>query len=86
MIVICITYRAIVNCSCSSSKVIKECHFYITDDIELDTLFVQHYLFQHWNWLDENGVNLEEHMVFSDGPSSQFKTAERYTLLVNILV
>jgi hypothetical protein len=32
-------------------KVIKDAHFYISDDKEHDTLFVQHCFLLHWRWL-----------------------------------
>lgn len=31
--------------------VVKECHFYVSDDKAHDTLFVQHCLKQHNDWL-----------------------------------
>ena len=34
----------------------KESHFYITDDEKHDSLFVQHCLMQHWQWLQSQGM------------------------------
>jgi hypothetical protein len=55
------------------SEWIKESHFYVSDDKEHDTLFVQHCLLLHWNWLNEQGFKAKQHWVFSDGCSAQFK-------------
>lgn len=52
---------------------IKQSHFYISDDKEHDTLFVQHCLLLHWRWLKEQGFTPKQHWVFSDGCSAQFK-------------
>lgn len=54
-------------------KLIKAAHFWISDDREHDTLFVQFCFIQHWEWLQSQGVTPREHWVFSDGCSSQFK-------------
>jgi hypothetical protein len=54
-------------------EMLKETHYYISDDRVHDTLFVQHYLLEHWNWLHVQGFSLVEHSVFSDRCVSQFK-------------
>ena len=65
-----IMYHIILNANKTRSKVVKEQHFYISDDTEHDTLFVQHCLREHSKWLDEHGITFKEHIVFSDGPLS----------------
>lgn len=57
-----------------ADKVLKNIHFYISDDKEHDTLFVQHCLQVHSVWLQEQGFNfLKRHWVWSDGCAAQFK-------------
>ena len=51
----------------NEKKVVKESHFYNSDDHNHDTLFVQYCLTQHWKWLDAQGINPSEHIVFSNG-------------------
>jgi hypothetical protein len=47
--------------------VVKECHFYVSDDKVHDTLFVQHCFRLHHNWLSSRGIKYLEHLVWSDG-------------------
>jgi hypothetical protein len=72
-ILVHITYRLVVNQARNTSKIVKESHFYISDDKKHDSFFVQHCMLQHWTWLKELGVSPTEHVVFSDGSSAQFK-------------
>lgn len=71
------------------TKFLKESHFYISDDREHDTLFVQHCLLLHWQHLANSGVTPKQHWVFSDGCSAQFKCSRamffvaRYPSLTN---
>ena len=58
-----------------SSEWIKDSNFYISDDKEHDTLFVQHCILLHWKWLIEEGFKPKQHWVFSDGYSAQFQGA-----------
>ena len=48
MILVPITYRVQVNRKSDENTVIKEAHFYISDDKSHDILFVQHCLIEHW--------------------------------------
>lgn len=57
------------------SKYLKESHFYISDDREHDTLFVQHCMLLHWKHLIDGGFKPRQHWVFSDGCAAQFKGA-----------
>jgi hypothetical protein len=74
-ILVHLTYRLnlVPDPKVRGSKWIKESHFYISDDKEHDTLFIQHCLLLHWNWLCEKGFKPRQHWVFSDGCSAQFK-------------
>jgi hypothetical protein len=57
-----------------ASPILKEGHFWISDDKDHDTVFVQFCFKQHWNWLQERGITPGEHWVFLDGCSAQFKS------------
>jgi hypothetical protein len=58
----------------SSTRVLTEYHFYISDDKTHDNMFVQHCFSLHWRFLVEQGFQLpEEYIVFSDGCATQFK-------------
>jgi hypothetical protein len=56
-------------------KVIKESHFYVSDDKKHDIVFVQHCLLMHWRWIVDHGIRPQEHWVFLDGCAGQFKGA-----------
>ena len=56
-----------------SGDVKKVIHFFISDDKKHDTLFVQHCFRLHWQWLLRQGLELNQHWVWSDGAASQFK-------------
>ena len=45
-------------------------HFYISDNKNHDTLFVQHCFMLHYQWLEEIGVSPKEHWVWLDGAAS----------------
>lgn len=77
-ILVHITYRVVVNRSTKVQKIVKESHFYISDDKEHDTLFVQHCMLKHWKWLDQHGINPKQHVVFSDGSAAQFKNCRGF--------
>ena len=55
-------------------RIIKEQHYWISDDPEHDTLYVQHCFGLHWRWLRAKGLCPTEHWVFSDGCARQFKS------------
>jgi hypothetical protein len=64
------------------NKVIKESHFYVSDDKEHETLFVQHYLLFHWQCLCDQGV---QPCAFLDGCASQFKGAQSMLFVAKYL-
>jgi hypothetical protein len=55
--------------------IMKQTHFYISDDKDHDSAYVQHCLLLHWDWLEDSGFIPDEHWVYSDGCSAQFKCA-----------
>jgi hypothetical protein len=50
-----------------------EYHYYISDDMEHDTLFVQHCFEFHWTHLTMHEIYPNEHLVWSNGYGAQFK-------------
>jgi hypothetical protein len=72
-ILVHITYRVVIDEDTTEPTVLKESHFYVSDDRRHDSFFVQHCLLVHWRWLQEKGFTPVEHIVWSDGCASQFK-------------
>jgi hypothetical protein len=56
-------------------ETVKQIHFYISDDKEHDSAFIQYYLLLHWDWVLDARLTPQEHWVYSDGCSAQFKCA-----------
>jgi hypothetical protein len=44
-----------------SPKLIKESHFYVSDNKEYNMLYVQHCLLLYWNWLVNQAFKPHEH-------------------------
>ena len=59
----------------NNHEVIKEYHFYISDDRTHDTCFVQHCFGMLYKELSRRKINFKEHWVWSDGCAGQFKSA-----------
>jgi len=51
-------------------EIVKQTHFYISDDKDHDSAFVQHCLLLNWDWLVDAGLSMQEHWFFSDGCST----------------
>ena len=64
--------------------VIKEYHFYVSDDREHDTLFVQHCFGLMYESFRKKGVSFTEHWIWSDGCAGQFKSARSFYWLSHI--
>jgi hypothetical protein len=58
------------------AQMIRETHYYISNDKSHDTLFVQHCFMQYWRWMQSRGFLPSTHYVFSDGCVGQFKSAK----------
>lgn len=58
-----------------SSQILKEVHYYISNNKMHNNLFVQHVLILHWDYLKNLGCYPRLHAVWSDGCSTQFKCA-----------
>ena len=55
--------------------VIKEYHFYISDDRTHDTHFVQHCFGVFYESLKAHGIVFNEHWIWSDGCAGKFKSS-----------
>jgi hypothetical protein len=64
----------VANPNCGEKKLLTKYHYYISDDNEHDTLFVQHCFQLHWSHLTIGGFYPNEHFVWSDGCMVQFKS------------
>lgn len=67
-----------VSAQDTSRDIIADYHFYISDDNNHDTLFVQHCMDQHWEWMADQGIHVDQHWVWSDGAASQFKACRPF--------
>ena len=74
--------------STNQAQVIKkEYHFYISDDKEHDTHFVEHFFQTFFEYLRNKNIKIEKHFVWSDGCTTQFKSARPfYALCLRIRV
>ncbi len=57
------------------SRIITEYHFYISDDKQHDSEFVQYCFGLHWDHMQRNGYAPKQHWVWSDGCAAQFKSS-----------
>ena len=68
--------------SIDQARVIKkEYHFYISDDKEHDTHFVEHCFKTFFEYLKNKNIKIEKHFVWSDGCATQFKSARPFYAL-----
>lgn len=69
--------------------VIKEVHFWMSDNKDHHTLFVQKYFVTHWEWLLDREDIPKQHCVFLDGCAGQYKSCRamyfvaRYSTIIN---
>ena len=54
--------------------IIKEYHFYISDDRTHDTYFVQHYFGKIYDSLKNRGIKFNKHWIWSDRCAGQLKS------------
>jgi hypothetical protein len=66
-----ITYR--VNPSFDSSihesRLVKDVHYFVSDDTSYNTLYVQHAFMLQWDFLTAQGCFPAHHIIWSDGYS-----------------
>ncbi len=80
-ILVHITYRVNVEYDVTdpqSFRVLKEVHYYINDDKTHDSLFAKHAFTIHWGYMKSKGCFSKQHLVWSDGCSTQFKCAKAW--------
>ena len=58
-----------------NQHIIKQYHFYISDDCTHDTCFVQHCFGKIYDSLKNCGITFNEHWIWSDICACQFKSA-----------
>jgi hypothetical protein len=63
------------------SGLIKEVHYFVSNDTSHDTLFVQHAFMFHWSHLQSQRCTPSNHIVWSDGCLSQFESAKAWHFL-----
>jgi len=68
-----------------SKKVITDYFYYISDDRVHDSLFVQHCLTLHWEHITEAGNLPQQHRVWSDGCSAQFKGSKVWFFVARLV-
>ncbi len=76
-----ITYKVNVEYDATnhqSSRVLKEVHYYMSDDKTHNSLFVQHIFTLHWGYMKSKRCFPKQHLVWSDGCSTQFKCARAW--------
>jgi hypothetical protein len=59
-------------------RILKDIHYYIYDEKEHDTFFVQHAFILQWLFMKERGCFPQHHVVWSNGCASQFKSAQSW--------
>jgi hypothetical protein len=76
-ILVHITYRYNPNyvANPNSKKIIKEYHYYVLDDKNHNTLFVQHCFKIQWGYLQALNVYPTEHKVWNGACTGEFKFA-----------
>lgn len=57
------------------SKILKDIHYYICDEKDHDTIYVQHASRLQWQFMQERRFFTEHHVVWSNGCAGQFKSA-----------
>ena len=62
-----------IESTCENQHIIKEYHFYISDDRTHDTCFVQHCFGIIYDSLKDHGITFNEHWIWLDRCASQFK-------------
>jgi hypothetical protein len=82
-ILVHITYKVNVEYDVAylqSFQVLKEVHYYISDDKTHDSLFVQHIFTIDWGYMKNKGCFPKQHLVWSDGCLQNSNVLEHGTL------
>ena len=70
-----------VQSTVQARVIIKEYHFYISDDKEHDIHYVEHCFNMFFSYLKEGNINVDKHYVWSDGCVAQFKSSRPFYAL-----
>ena len=68
-----ITYKHGEDSTEEKRVILKEYHFYISDDRCHDLDFVQHIFQVFYNHLNDNNIHMEKHWILSHGCVGEFK-------------
>ena len=79
-----ITYRHGPNNSEEHREILKEYHFYISDDRCHDLFYVCHCFLMFYNHLKERNIQMDKHWIWSDGCTGQFKNARIFQWLCSL--
>lgn len=82
MVVITYSYNPTYSPCVQMSRLIKEVHYFISNDNEHDTLNVQHCFMLLWEHMKQLGYFPFQHIVWLDGCSSQFKSSRAWFFVV----
>ncbi len=63
------------------SRILKEVHYYISNEKKRNTLFVQHAFKLHWEFLKSKGCQPKQPIVQNDSCFGQFKNARAWYFL-----
>jgi hypothetical protein len=79
-ILVHITYRLNPDFSLDNHEpmLLKETHYYVSDDKTHDLLYVQHCFMLHWDLVQSQGFIPKNHIVWSNGCSGQFKSGRAW--------
>jgi hypothetical protein len=68
-----IKYRYGTDSNEKNRAILKEYHFYISDDRCHDLVYVQHYFQLFYNHLKEKNIHMDQHWIWLDDCAGQFK-------------
>ena len=80
-IIVHITYRHGADSTKENKVILKEYHFYISDDRCHDLAFVQHSFQLFYKHMEDNNIQMEQHWIWSDGCVGQFKNSRVFQWL-----
>jgi hypothetical protein len=65
----------------SEPEILKETHYYMSDEPQHDTFLVQHAFLLQWKFMTDRGIFPKQHVVWSDECAGQFKSARSWLFL-----
>ena len=85
-ILVHITYRHAPDSVEDNQKIIREYHFYMSDDRSHSHNFVQHFYENYFDFLQEHTIGMDRHIISSDNCTGQFKNAHMFYWLCRMHV